>query len=173
MKLVFKALVCLFILPLSVFCQEKIQKFVVGANGDQTRIILAFIELTEEKYKTESMIIDLTSIKDGKEKPKSVTVDLTSTVRSLSTRKKDQKVLLIRWNAKEEIEMRCDGNWTKKESDSAAQKIIETTKSIIQNVPLNSKEGIEISLPDEIVKKIESVLTSLKTENFSCLKIVN
>lgn len=172
MKLLFNALICLFVLPLGIFCQQTIQKFAVGPNGDQTRIVLTFVEMATSDFKMESMIIDLNAIKDGKEKPKSVTVDLTSTVRSLGARRKDQKVLLIRWNDKDEIEMKCNDNWTKKESDSAAQKIIEATKSVIQNVPLNSKESVEITLPDEIVKKVEAVLDSLKQEKFSCLRIV-
>lgn len=172
MKLLFNAFICLVVLPLGVFCQQNIQKFAVGPNGDQTRIVLSFVEMATSDFKMESMIIDLDAIKDGKEKPKSVTVDLTSTVRSLGARRKDQKILLIRWNDKGEIEMKCDGSWTKKESDSAAQEIIEATKSVIQNVPLNRKEMTEITLPEEIVKKIEAVLDSLKQENFSCLKIV-
>lgn len=174
MKLLFILLIGLFALPLSVFCQEKIQKFTVGPNGDQTRIVLSFVEMANNDYKMQSMIIDLDAVKDKNERPKSVTVDLTSTVRSIGAAlKKNRKILLIRWNKSEEIEMKCDDNWTKKESDSAAQKIIETTKAVIQNVPLNGKEAIDISLPDEIVKKIESVLESMKPVNFSCLRIIN
>lgn len=173
MKLLINVLFCLFILPLSVFCQEKIQKFMIGPNGDQTRIVLSFVEMAENDFKMQSMIIDLDAIKDKNEKPKSVTVDLTSTVRSIGAGlKKNRKILLIRWNKNEEIEMKCDDNWAKKESDSAAQKIIETTKAVIQNVPLSSKESIDISLPDEIVKKVEAVLESMKPVNFSCLRIV-
>ena len=173
MKLFFSLLIGLFVLPLSVFCQEKIQKFMVGSNNGQTRVLITFVEPTEAGFNMQSMIIDLDAIKDKNEKPKSVTVDLTSTVRSLGSGKKDQKILLIRWNKNEEIEMKCDGKWTKKDSDSAAQKIIETTKTIIQNIPLNAKEATEISLSDENIKKIESVLASMKTENFSCLRVLN
>ena len=67
--------------------------------------------------------------------------------------------------------MKCDGKWTKKESDSATQKIIETTKTVIQNIPLDKKEATEFSLSDEIIEKIEAVLDSMKPENFSCLRI--
>lgn len=173
MKLTFKLFLFLCILPLGVFSQEKIQKFMVGANNGQTRVLISFIEPTEDGFNTQSMIIDIDSVKAKKDQPKSVMVDLTSTVRSLSSGKKDQKILLIRWNKAEEIEMKCDGKWTKKDSDSAAQKIIETTKDIIQNIPLNKKEPTEITLSDEIIGKIEAVLSSMKTENFSCLKLVN
>lgn len=172
MKLAFSIFTCLFVLPFSVFCQERIQKFMVGPNGDQTRIVISFVEVAESNFKMQSMIIDLDAIKNKSEKPKSVTVDLTSTVRSLAAKSKDQKILLIRWNDKEEIEMKCDNKWTKKAPDSAAQKIVEATKAIIQNVPLNGKEATEIALPDETVKKIQLILDSLKTENFSCLRIV-
>jgi hypothetical protein len=173
MRLVFKLFLCLYLLPLSVFCQERIQKVVVGPYNGQIRLLISFANTTEDGFGMQSMIIDLDSIKDGKEQPKSVTVDLTSTVRSLVTGKKDQKILLIRWNKKEEIEMKCEGKWTKKDSDSASQKIIETTKTIIQNIPLNKKEPTEITLPEEIVQKVDAVLDSMKTENFSCLRIVN
>jgi hypothetical protein len=174
MKLFFNVLFCLFVLPLGVFCQEKVQKFMIGPNGDQTRIVLSFVEMSENDFKMQSMIIDLDAIKDKNEKPKSVTVDLTSTVRSIGAGlKKNRKVLLIRWNKNEEIEMKCDDTWTKKDSDSAAQKIIETTKTIIQNIPLNTKETTDITFSDEVVKKVEAVLDSMKPVNFSCLRTLN
>lgn len=173
MKLIFKLFVCLSLLPLSVFCQDRIQKFMVGPYNGQTRVVISFIDPMEDGFKMQSMIVDFDSIKDKNEQPKSVSVDLTSTVRSLSTGKKDQKILLIRWNKAEEIEMKCDGKWTKKDSDAAAQKIIETTKTVIQNIPLDKKETTEFTLSDEIIGKIEAVLGSMKTENFSCLRIVN
>lgn len=174
MKLFFNLLICLFVLPLGVFCQEKIRKFTVEPNDGQTRIVLSFVELTENDFKLQWMIIDLDAIKDKNEQSKSVSVDLTSTVRSSgSALRRNRKILLIRWNKNGEIEMKCDENWAKKESDLAAQKIVEATNSIIQNVPIGSKESIDISLPDEIVKKAEAVLDSLKKENFSCLRTLN
>ena len=173
MKLLFKLFLFSFILPLSVFCQEKIQKSMVGQNNGQTRVVISFAEMSESDFKMQSMIIDLDAIKDKNDKPKSVNIDLTSTVRALGTGKKNQKILLIRWNKNEEIEMKCDGKWTKKASDSAARNIIETTKTIIQNIPLNAKEATDVTFSDEVVKKIEAVLDSMKIENFSCLKIAS
>lgn len=173
MRLIFKLVLCLCLLPLSVFCQERIRKTMVGPNNDQIRILISFIDPSEEGFKMQSMIIDMDKIKDSKEQPKSVFVDLTSTVRSLSTGKKDQKILLLRWNKKGEIELKCDGKWVKQNSASATDKIVETTKFIIQNIPLNTKTPTEIALTKEIEQKIEAVLNSLYTENFPCLRVVN
>ena len=173
MQLVFKLFLCLCLLPLSVFCQERIRKTMVGPNNDQIRIVISFVEPLEEGFKMQSMIIDMDKIKDNKEQPKSVFVDLTSTVRSLTTGKKDQKIFLLRWNKKGDIELKCDGKWVKQDSASGAEKIIETTKSVIQNIPLNTKTPTEITLPQELEQKIEAVLNSLSTENLPCLRVVN
>lgn len=173
MKSIFNAFLCLCGLSLSVFCQEQMQKVMVGPFEGGTRILISSIEPTEEGYKMQSMIIDADSLKNAKEKPKSVTVDLTSTFRSLATGKKDQKILVLRWNEKEEIEMKCDGKWTKQDSaGDADKKIIETTGTVLQNVPLNVKNPTEITLSQEIMQKIETLLASLKSENFSCLRIL-
>ena len=173
MKLVIKSILCLCLFSVSVFCQDRIRKTVVGPNDDKIRVVISIIDPSEDGYKLQSMIIDIDPIKDGKEQPKSVFVDLTSTVRSLSTGKKDQKILQIRWNKKEEIETRCDGKWKKGTSATSTDKIVEVTKDIIQNIPLNLKNPTEFTLTPEIEKKIDAVLNSLNSENFSCLRIVN
>ena len=81
MKLIFKLFVCLSLLPLSVFCQDQIQKFMVGPYNGQTRVVISFIDPMGDGFKMQSMIFDFDNIKDKNEQPKSVSVDLTSTVR--------------------------------------------------------------------------------------------
>lgn len=173
MRLVFNLLLCLCLFSSTIFCQDRIRKTMVGPYNDQVRIVISFVDPLDEGFKMQSMIIDMDRVKDNKEQPKSVFVDLTSTVRSLSTGKKDQKILLLRWNKKGEMELKCEGKWVKQSSASATEKIVETTNSIIQNIPLNTKSPTEITLTQELEQKIEAVLNSLNTENFPCLRVVN
>ena len=132
MRLLIKLLVCLCLLPASTFSQERIRKMMVGPNNDRIRIVVAFIEPSQEAYSMQSMIIDVDSVKNGKEQPSPFQVDLTSTVRSLSTGEKRQKILLLRWKKTGEIELKCDGKWIKRDVGSMMDKIVEATKAVIQ-----------------------------------------
>lgn len=173
MRLIMKLLLCLCLLPASVFCQERITSVMVGPKEDQTRIVAAFVEPTEEALKTQSMIIDMTPIKNNKNQPASVFVDLTSTVRNLSTGEKKQKILQLRWQTIGEVEFKCDGKWKEQTADAATNKIVEAATALFRIIPLNTKKTTELDLPKDVEQKIISVLDSLTTETFSCLRNVN
>ena len=173
MRLIMKLLLCLCLLPASVLCQERITNVTVGPKEDQTRIIAAFVEPTEEMFKMQSMIIDITPIKNNKDQPASVFVDLTSTVRKLSTGEKKQKILQLRWQKTGEVEFRCEGKWKKQTADAATNKIVEAANALFQIIPLNTKQPTELDLPKDVEQKIISVLDSLTTETFACLRNVN
>ena len=172
MRLLIKLLVCLCLLPASTFSQERIRKMMVGPNNDQIRIVVAFIEPSQEAYSMQSMIIDVDSVKNRKEQPSSFQVDLTSTVRSLSTGEKRQKILLLRWKKTGEIELKCDGKWTKRDVGSTMDKIVEATNAVIQSVPLDAKSPTAFTLSQELEQKVSAILNSLNTEDFQCLRSV-
>jgi hypothetical protein len=119
----------------------------------------------------QSMIIDVNPDKSGQ--PTSFLVDLTSTVRSLSTGEKIQKILLLRWKKPGEIELRCDGKWVKQASGPALDNIVQATKAVIQSVPLGSKTPTEVSLQEDIERKASSILDGLSTETLPCLRSLN
>ena len=173
MRLLTKLSVFLCILPLSVLSQERITKVMSGNYNNGIRIVAAFIEPSGKTFKTQSMIIDLDSIKSNSEQPDSVSVDLTSTVRNLTTGEKKQKILQLRWKKSGEIEFRCDGKWVKKDSDTGTEKIIEAVKAIIRVIPLKSKDTTELTLKSDVEQKIIAVLNSLDTEKFTCLRSLN
>jgi hypothetical protein len=154
MRLLLKIFLCLCFLSASVFC----------------RFIAALIQPTETSYKMQSMIIDFDPVKKSKDLPESFTVDLTSTVRSLTTGAKNQKILVLRWNKSGQIETKCNGKWTKQDSTPAIDKIIETVKTVIQNSPLPKDSPTDVKLPKDVEKAIDVVLNSLDTEEIPCLR---
>jgi hypothetical protein len=170
MRLMMKLLVCLCLVPVAASGQERIRKFMVGPKDDQVRVVIAFAEPSEEGYKLQSMIIDLTPVKDKKEQPAAVHVDLTSTVRSLATGAKKQKILILRWNKAGELELKCAGQWKKQEAVASIEKIVTTTKAVIGAVPLDAKAPTEVTLPKDLEQKISSILDSLFTEDLPCLR---
>ena len=170
MRLMMKLLLCLCLLPVTVFCQERITNVMVGTNGDQKRIVVAFVEPTDDSFKMQSMIVDLTPVKNKKDQPAGVFVDLTSTVRNLATGEKKQKILQLRWQKTGEVEFKCDGKWKKLTADAATNKIVEAVTALVQIAPLNTKEPAKLNLPADIEQKIISVLDSLTIETFSCLR---
>src|SRR5687768_11615292 len=133
MRLIAILLLCLCFVPVSIFSQERISTVSVGPYNDQFRIVIAFVEPSAESYKMQSMIIDMDPIKNSQEQPASVFVDLTSTVRTLSSGEKKQRILQLRWKKKGGLELKCEGKWVKKESGSATDTIIEAVKSVIEN----------------------------------------
>jgi hypothetical protein len=145
----------------------------VGPHDNQIRVVIAFADTLQEGYKLQTMIIDLTPIKSSKEQPSSVEVDLTSTVRSLSTGEKKQKILLLRWKKTGEIELRCDGQWVKQDAGTAIDKFVEATKAVIQSIPLNTKTPTDVTLSQELEQKISSTFNALDTENIPCLREVD
>ena len=173
MRLIIKLLLCLCLVSATALSQERIRKVMVGTNGDETRIVIAFMEPAQEMYRLQSMIIDMTPVKNRNEQPSSVHVDLTSTDRSLATGEKKQKILLLRWTKAGELELKCDGKWVKHDTGAAIDKIVETTKAVIQSVPVDAKAPTEVTLPQELEQKVSLILNSLYTENIPCLRDVH
>lgn len=168
-----KMLLGVFFVPFSLSAQERVSQVAVGPYDNQLRVVAAFIETSEETFKMDSMIIDFTKIKNNQELPESVFVDLTSTVRTLGNGEKKQKILQLRWKKSGSLEIKCEGKWVKKESEPAADKIIEAVKSVIQNVPLNTKPATQTTLPEAVEQKIISVFGALKPETLPCLRVNN
>lgn len=167
-------------LALALFClcpaialgQEKIRTVKVGPYGDQVRIVVTLIDPTADGYKMQSLIIDLTPAKNKGEQPSSVHVDLTSTVRTVGTGKKEQQILVLRWQGTGEAESKCDGKWTKPDGTETAQ-IVETVKAVIGKVPLATKTPIDASLPEELEQKVAAVLDSLRSKTLPCVRVTN
>lgn len=171
MRLIMKLFLCIICLgSMSAFAQDRINKVMVGPNNDQFRVVVAIIEPTSESYRMQSMIIDLNPVKNTKEEPSSFQVDLTSTVRSLSTGEKKQRILILRWKKTREIELKCDGKWAKQNAGATIDNIVEATKLVIRSVPLDSKKTTEVSLPEEVEKKISSLFNAFNTESIPCLR---
>ena len=170
MRPMMKLLVCLCLLQVSASAQEPIRKFMVGPREDQVRVVLAFAEPSQEGYKLRSMIIDLKPAKDRKEQPSAVHVDLTSTVRSLETGAKKQKILILRWNKAGELELKCEGKWKKQESVASIEKIVTVTRAVIEAVPLDAKAPTEVTLSGDLEQKVTAILDALFTEELPCLR---
>ena len=170
MRLIIKLLLCLCLMPASALGQERIRKVMVGPKDDQVRIVVAFIEPSQDSYIMQSMIIDLNPLKNRNEQPSSFQVDLTSTVRSLSTGEKKQKILLLRWKKAGEIELKCNGKWLKQDTMLAVNNIVEAAKVVIQSVPVDAKAPTEATLSQEVEQKVTSILKALDTEKLPCLR---
>jgi hypothetical protein len=140
MRLILKLLVALCLLPMTVLCQEKITKMMAGPKGDQFGVVLAFIEVTDESFKTQTLIIDVNPVKTKKELPTAFHVDLTSTVRSATTGAKHQKILVIRWEKSGDVEVKCEGGkWANETPGAELDNIVEIVKAVVQNAPLDTK----------------------------------
>jgi len=173
MRLIKTLLICLCCLGGTALSQESIRKVMVGPNDNQTRIVVAFIDPTETSYKMQSMIVDFGQVKSRKEQPASFQVDLTSTDRLLSTGAKQQKILVLRWKKTGEFELKCDGKWVKQESSPMLTNIVAVTQTLIDNVPIDAKKPTEATLPQDVEQKIISLLNSLDTQKYPCLRSVN
>lgn len=173
MLLTIKLTLCLCFLTATVFSQDRIRKSMVGPHDDQTRVVIAFTDILEDGYRLQSMIIDVTPAKDRKEDPSAVQLDLTSTVRSLSTGAKKQKILILRWKKSGELEIRCDGKWTRHEIGPPLENVVATTKMIIQSLPSNTKTPTEFTISPEVERKISSIFESLNAQSVPCLRELN
>ena len=152
--------------------QERVRTVKVGPYGDQVRIVVALIEPAPDGYKMQSLIIDLTPAKTRNEPPSAVHVDLTSTVRTLSTAKKEQQILIMRWQGAAGVELRCDGKWVKQEGAETAQ-IVETVKAVIAKMPLETKALIDATLPEELEQRVGAALNSLSSKSLPCVRVSN
>jgi len=170
MRLILKLFLCLCLAPLGVFCQERVTQTMAGPSGDESRIVVSFMEPAGDAYKLQSLIIIASKIKNNTEQPKSVFVDLTSTVRTLSTGAKKQKILQLRWDKSGEVEFKCEDKWKKQAADMATGKIVEAVKSLFGIFPADAKTPTPITLSNELEQKILAIMDSLKIENFACLR---
>ena len=167
-----KLLICLCLLsiPVTITGQERIRNTIVGPYGDETRVVIALTDPLPEGYRLQSMIIDLTPIRKKTDEPSLVQLDLTSTIRAVTTGEKQQKILILRWKKNGELEVKCEGKWTRQEGGPAMEGIVIITKAVIQTLPTDVKRPTEFTLAPDLEKRISSIFDSLSTEKFQCLR---
>jgi hypothetical protein len=153
--------------------QERLRKAMVGPYGDQVRVVVALTDVTQEGYRLQSMIIDVAPGKTKGEDASEVKLDLTSTVRNLSSGAKNQKILILRWKKNGELELKCDGTWSKHETNPALEKVIALTRTVIGTVDLNAKTPTEFKLSTDLEEKVSVLFDSLGTEDYPCLRKLN
>lgn len=171
MRFVLMLLLCLCFVPVAALGQERVTKVMAGPNDDTFRVLVSFMAATDDSYKLQSIIIDVNRVKDKKEQPTDFYVDLTSTVRSLTTGAKKQRIFVLRWGKSAEIEVKCEGGkWAKQKPGPEIDKIVETVKAVIQNSPLDAKKPVEITLPQNVEQKAASILNGLETSNAECVR---
>ena len=173
MRLMIKFLVCVCLVSVTTAAQKQIGKVLVGPSGDQFRIVYTFPQELPDSFKWQLMMIDIPRLRNGNEEPTSVQVEVTLGTRSRSTKVKKEKTLTLRWKKTGELELKCDGNWTKQDRNPAIDKIQETTKTLIQSVPLNTQAPTEVSVTPEVEQKISLLLYSLDTEAVPCFTDVH
>jgi len=54
-------------LPVTVVCQEKVTKMTAGPKGDRFGIVVAFIDVTDQSFKTQTLIFDVNPVRKRKE----------------------------------------------------------------------------------------------------------
>ena len=171
MRFILMLLVCLCFVPVAALGQERVTKGMAGPSDDKFRVLVSFIAMTEDSYKLQSLIIDVNRAKDKKEQPTFFYVDLTTTVRSLTTGEKKQRILVLRWGKSTEIEVKCEGGkWAKQKLGPEIDKIVETVKAVIQNSPLDAKKAVEITLSQDVEQKVTSILNGLETSDAACIR---
>lgn len=171
MRSLSKIIVFLCFLSVTAFGQEKMTKTMAGPNGDQFRSLIAFIYSTDDTFKMQSLILDTNKVKNKKELPSSFYVDLTSTVRSLASGEKKQKILVMKWEKPNSVEVKCEGGkWAKQEAGPELDKIIEVVMDVIRTVPLDAKEPIEFALPKDLEQKVILTLDGLQSSKLSCVR---
>ena len=85
MYLIPRLLVCLSFLTVAAFSQQRTAKIMAGPyEGGQVRIAVAFMGVTEDAYKLQSLIVTVNRTKNKSELPTDYYVDLTTTTRSLA-----------------------------------------------------------------------------------------
>lgn len=169
MRMILKTVFMFALLATPALAQDRLVKSMVGPYGDQTRIVLAFMEPLEDGYRLQSMIVDVSPANAKNSDPSTVHLDLTSTVRNATTGAKKQTILILRWK-NGELESKCEGEWKKKDISAAFKKIIELTTTVIQTAPQKFTTQMEITLPAELERKISALFDSLGTEDYPCLR---
>jgi len=151
--------------------QERAIKAVAGPNGDWVRVLVTFMSTGEDSYRLQSAIIDVNRAKNKAEESTAFYVDLTTTDTLIETGAKQQKILVLRWDATSEVEVICsDGQWIKQTKGSELSNIVETIKEVIKQTPLDSKSVVEFTLPKGVTSKLASILDSLSTSKLACIR---
>lgn len=163
---------CLLFLPILAFSQQRTAQTMAGPfESDQFRIAVAFMGLTDDSYKLQSLIVTVNRTKNKSELPTDYYVDLTTTTRSLASGAKKQNILVFRWEKSGEIKVKCEGGkWSKQAAEPEIDKIIEVVKAVVQNSPRDAKEPIEFNLPKELQEKVIAILNGLETSNLQCVR---
>ena len=170
MRLIIKLFLCLCLVPVGAFAQDRTNKVLVGPYNDQVRVLIALVEPSESSYKLQSVIIDVDPVKDGKAEPASFQVDLTTTIRSLVTGEKQQKALVLRRQKSGDLELKCSGKWIKPDASANLGNFVELTRAVIRSVPLNSKTPVEVTLSEDIQQKVAAGFAALETQPAPCPK---
>ena len=172
MYLISRLLVCLLFLPIVAFSQQRTAQIMAGPfEGDQFRIAVAFMGVTDDSYKLQSLIVTVNRTKNKSELPTEYYVDLTTTTRSLASGAKKQKILVFRWGKSGEIKVKCEGGkWSKQVSEPEIDNIIDIVKTVVQNSPRDTKEPIEFNLPNELQEKVIAILDGLETSYLQCVR---
>lgn len=172
MNLTSRLLVCLFLLPLSVVCQERITRIMAGPLDDShSRIVVAFMGVTGDSSKLQSLIVTTNRAKNKNDLPTEYLVDLTTTTRSLASGAKKQKILVFSWDKSGEREVKCGGGkWTKQSASPEIDNIVEVVKAVVSKSPRDVKEATEFTLPQDLEQKLISILEGLETSNLQCVR---
>ena len=172
MSLISRSLLCLLFLPVAAFSQQWNAKIMAGPyEDDQFRIALAFMGVTDDSYKLQSLIITVNRAKNKSELPTEYYVDLTTTVRSLASGAKKQKILVFRWGKSGEIKVKCEGGkWSEQAPGPEIDKIVEIVKAVVQNAPRDTKEPVDFNLPGELQEKVIAILNGLETSKLQCVR---
>jgi hypothetical protein len=173
MRLIFKLLLWVCVLPLAASAQEKSVNVMTGPYEDGFRIIAAFMNEAEDSYKLQSVIVDFKPGKNKNDPPTSVTVDLTSTVRSLKTGEKNQMSLVTRWKSTGEIEAKCDGKWVKQASGSNLKTVVEAANTLITNSPINKDHAEQATLSPPVEQTMLALFDALNPKDYPCLRVVH
>jgi hypothetical protein len=168
-----KSFLLLLLFSVGVLSQDRIQQIMVGPAEDKFRVVIAFIDPTEDSFKMQSLIVDFDKPKDKNDLPTTFKIDVTSTVRSLATGEKKQKILILQVKNSTEIQFKCDGKYIKKDSTPNTDKLIETVKAILKTLPLDSKKPTAVKLSKETEANADLVFKSVNTEEFPCLRNLN
>ena len=172
MTLISRLLLCLFLLPLTAICQERIVKIMGGPSDDgDFRIAVTFMSATDDSYKLQSLIVSVNRTKNKTELPTEYYVDLTTTVRQIDTGDKKQKIFVFRWGKSGEREVKCDGgSWSKLAAGPEIDKIVEVVKAVVQTSPRDAAGPVEFTLPKELEKKAVAILDGLETSTLQCVR---
>ncbi len=126
--------------------------------------------VSDDGYKMQSVIIDTSKVKK-KELPEKYQVDLTSTIRSLTTGQKKQKILVLRWGKSGEVEVKCEaGKWTKQDTGPELDTVLKMVTDVLQAAPLDAKEAVDFSIPKDLDQRVISILNGLETSTLKCVR---